>query len=468
MELVSVIIPTYNRATLVPQTIDSVLAQTYPAVEVIVVDDGSTDGTAEMMDSRYRGRVTYLPQANQGESVARNHGIRVSRGEYLTFLDDDDLMYPDKIAQQVNYFQTHPDVGLVHCRFEHIDEMGRALNVIGLLPEGRVLRLLALNDFLWSGAPLIRRQWVEQVGGYDTTLPYGGMHGEDWHLWLQLALAGAVFGGVQQVLGAYRLTKIGQTSNVYRLETGNIAILDRLFAHPGLPDEVIAVKQQAYAHCYLLLCARYYAARQWDEAHRTYQEALHRCPDAAATEWSQRIADQALSYRLDDPVGYLDEVFAHLPPDSDHLVVYRGRLLGQLYGHRAFDLYFQGEIAAAQQCLRQAMQADPDLATPAGLSGLLLYKATHLPTPTPLVYLDTVFTHLPAGAEKLAKLRPRLISQVALAGAFEAYNNQQRGRTLRHILRAVRHQPTWVRNRGILAMTLRTLLHLPPRPYQGD
>ncbi|MBK9050650.1 MAG: hypothetical protein IPL78_06980 [Chloroflexi bacterium] len=168
------------------------------------------------------------------------------------------------------------------------------------------------------------------------------------------------------------------------------------------------------------------------------------------------------------PVGYLDEVFAHVPPDSDHLVVYRGRLLGQLYGHRAFDLYFQGEIAAAQQCLRQAMQADPDLATPAGLSGLLLYKATHLPTPTPLVYLDTVFTHLPVGAEKLAKWRPRLISQVALAGAFEAYNNQQRGRTLRHILRAVRHQPTWVRNRGILAMTLRTLLHLPPQPYQGD
>lgn len=108
---VSVVIPTYNRAHLIIETLESVFAQTYTDYEVIVVDDGSTDNTEEVL-APYRDRIRYIKQKNAGASVARNRGIVSAQGEYVTFLDSDDIWFPEKLEKQVRFFEQHN-----HCSF---------------------------------------------------------------------------------------------------------------------------------------------------------------------------------------------------------------------------------------------------------------------------------------------------------------------------------------------------------------
>jgi glycosyltransferase involved in cell wall biosynthesis len=120
---VSVIIPTHNRRDLLRAAVDSALAQTYPDVEVIVVDDGSTDDTTTAM-AQYAGRVVYLRQTNQGVAAARNTGIWAATGEYLTFLDDDDLIHPDKLALHIPFLEAERDFGLSYSAWQQISEDG--------------------------------------------------------------------------------------------------------------------------------------------------------------------------------------------------------------------------------------------------------------------------------------------------------------------------------------------------------
>ena len=121
--LVSVIIPAYNHAPYIRQCVDSALAQTYPAVEVVVVDDGSTDGTYELLQT-YGERITLIRQANRGTQAARNTAIAASTGEYLALLDSDDAWLPHKLAQQMQLFAEHPDTALVYSLANAIDQAG--------------------------------------------------------------------------------------------------------------------------------------------------------------------------------------------------------------------------------------------------------------------------------------------------------------------------------------------------------
>src|SRR3954470_1810603 len=120
VKTVSVIIPTYNYARYLPQAIDSALGQTHAPLEVIVVDDGSTDDTPRVLEA-YASRIRVIRQANQGAGAARNAGIAAARGEYVAFLDSDDLWRRDKLELQLARFREEPDLGLVHAGVETVD-----------------------------------------------------------------------------------------------------------------------------------------------------------------------------------------------------------------------------------------------------------------------------------------------------------------------------------------------------------
>ena len=120
MPRVSVIIPTYNSARFVVQAVESVLAQTYSDFEVIVVDDGSTDNTPVAL-AGYRQKIRYLHQENRGPSAARNAGYRASQGDYVLFLDSDDLIPPDTLERQVSFLNDHPEFGLVYSASQQIN-----------------------------------------------------------------------------------------------------------------------------------------------------------------------------------------------------------------------------------------------------------------------------------------------------------------------------------------------------------
>ncbi|MBD9436412.1 glycosyltransferase [Pseudoxanthomonas sp. PXM03] len=171
---VSVIIPTYNRRDLLPRAIDSVLAQTRRVDEIIVVDDGSTDGTADMLEARYGERVKHVWQSNAGVSAARNHGLRLARGRYLALLDSDDEWLPEKTALQVAFLESRPDFGMVVCDVERIDGDYRHIDVFHrrevIREDGWALRWLLHNPALIPASVMVRRQVVDQLGGFDEAL----------------------------------------------------------------------------------------------------------------------------------------------------------------------------------------------------------------------------------------------------------------------------------------------------------
>lgn len=202
---VSVVIPVYRSERFIRRTLEAVFAQELPAAEVIVVDDGSPDGTAALLASE--PRVSVLRQANRGMAAARNAGLAAARGELLAFLDHDDRWPADKLAWQVAFLRDHPDVAMVGGRSRWVDEAGAEL---GTYPAavGEVSRemLRAANHFAGPGGTLMRAAAVRAAGGFDETL-----HGtDDWDLYLRLAAHGRLV----QVdrLALYALQHAGQAS----------------------------------------------------------------------------------------------------------------------------------------------------------------------------------------------------------------------------------------------------------------
>jgi glycosyltransferase involved in cell wall biosynthesis len=191
--LVSVIIPAYNAAALLGETLDSVLGQTYPNLEIIVVDDGSTDATPQVLES-YGDRILVLRQTNAGQAAARNHGAREAHGELLAFLDHDDLWDPDKTACQVALLDRFPEALAVYCDHRAIDAQGNLLSSSGALhyprSSGEMLRAMLLSCCIVTpGLVLLRRRAFDSSGGFDESKLMRGH--EDHGLWLRLATQGS-------------------------------------------------------------------------------------------------------------------------------------------------------------------------------------------------------------------------------------------------------------------------------------
>lgn len=228
---VSVVIPTYNCAEYVGSAVDSVLAQTYAPVEVIVVDDGSTDDTAEILRP-YLGRITFLPQPNRGVAAARNAGIAHSTGQLVAFLDADDLWHPEKLAEQVRLFEFEPDLGVCFTNYAPFGEarpyltgFDRGDGWFYRLPRrslGRdayVLECQSLvKEFIlhgtypcWTSTVVVRRSYLTAAGGFsENWTGYGFV--EDIHLWLRLARRYR-FGYVDRVL-AHRRVRLSRFERV--------------------------------------------------------------------------------------------------------------------------------------------------------------------------------------------------------------------------------------------------------------
>jgi len=183
MSKVSVIIPTYNRAYFLEEAIESVLNQTYPHFELLIVDDGSKDETAAVV-SRYQDkRIKYLFIPHQGVSKARNVGIKEAKAELIAFLDSDDLWLPKKLEVQVNFFQNRPDALI--CQTEEIwIRHGRRVNPkkYHKKPSGMMFKESLRRCLISPSAVMMRRELFEDVGLFDESMPAC----EDYDMWLRV------------------------------------------------------------------------------------------------------------------------------------------------------------------------------------------------------------------------------------------------------------------------------------------
>lgn len=244
MHTISVIIPTYNRANYIVPAIESVLCQTTPVDEILVIDDGSTDNTAEMVANL--AKVRYIRQKNAGPSAARNRGIRESQGSLIAFHDSDDLWAPNKIALQIAQFGRNPNLDFTFGYMSNFSSdhdpivpeikdlaIDRALNA-GSDDVQNAFNLLLEDNFIPTPTVLLKRTCIERVGAFDESLRCA----EDYDLWLRIAAAARI-GFVNQVLLRRRRHESNLVNDFELRSKSQLEVLRKLSKSQRLSTEQI-------------------------------------------------------------------------------------------------------------------------------------------------------------------------------------------------------------------------------------
>jgi glycosyltransferase involved in cell wall biosynthesis len=360
MPLVSVIIPTYNHARFVTQTVNSALAQTYPHVEVIVVDDGSVDDTRAVLD-HYGQQISYLYQENRGPSAARNLGVRAARGDYFLFLDADDAVPPNKLDLQVSLLEARPDFGLVYSGWQYVDEGGTQILGEGRPgKQGQVLKELLCRTLSFPpAAAVVRRKCLERVGLFDESL----RGTEDTAMWTRIAAAGYAFGYADRPLLQYRVVKGSVSSNNASQARNEFARLDKFFASPNLPADVKALEAEAYSALHYEFGAKSYHAGEIELGKDHIRKAISICPPLASDkEWLlEWIAGYALGPRVEEPRRLIELIFDNLPPEATMLRTLRRRALGRYHVATAFSSYQNHHLRRVRRHILPALWGDPTI-----------------------------------------------------------------------------------------------------------
>jgi GT2 family glycosyltransferase len=248
MPTISVVVPAYNGERTIIETIKSIQQQTFSDFELIVINDGSTDRTLELLATVEDPRLKVFSYENGGLPVARNRGIARAMGEFITFIDADDLWTPDKLELQLAALQQHPEAGVAYSWTLVMDEKGE-----GFYPgksvsfEGNVYPQLLLSNFIASGSNvMLRREAIASVGEFDPTL----RSCEDWDYWLRVAARWSfVVVPKSQIL--YRQSSGAMSSKVEVMEKNLLIVHDRAFQ--AAPPELQFLKNHALANIYLFV-----------------------------------------------------------------------------------------------------------------------------------------------------------------------------------------------------------------------
>jgi len=251
MTMVSVVISAHNASPWIAETLESIFAQTFRDFELIVVDDGSTDDTRQVV-ARYGPSVRLITIGRSGKSTGKNTGIRAAKGDYIAFVDADDLWTPEKLELQVELLRRQPDLAWAYADgYLFDDSTGKTVGRFGQiarLHSGNILRSLLLVDFIASPTPIVRRDILERVGCFDETLLRH--QPEDWDLWLRIA-ADYPVGLVNQPLVRYRLHAASLTAREEPRSAleGQVFVVERAVARH--PECLGNLRNRAIANLYL-------------------------------------------------------------------------------------------------------------------------------------------------------------------------------------------------------------------------
>lgn len=260
--LVSVVIPAYNAERTIAATLTSVMHQTLSDLEIIVVDDGSTDETVEVAESLGDPRLVVIRQQNTGHAGARNTGIASASGKYVALLDADDLWLWHKLETQLSIFESRPQLRALHCATIHVDDSLRPV-FIGRCPSGEnaLLDVLCFRGLPGLMSTLIaERSLIDEIGRFDPSL----IILQDWDLAIRLARR-AELRSTAQPLAMVRVHSASQSKNLnLHIEPGE-RILAALFDDPELPAEIVRRRSYVYAYFYAMLCGGGFQLRRFED-----------------------------------------------------------------------------------------------------------------------------------------------------------------------------------------------------------
>ena len=273
---ISVVIPTYNYADFISEAVESVLAQTFPVFEIIVVDDGSNDNTEEII-KQFGDKVKYIKQRNGGVCAARNNGVENAGGDFIAFLDADDVWFPEKIEKQMAKFAEDTKIGLVHCRMREFDtESGETMRLHLEGEEGWVADGLLLLDKTiiigCGGSIIVRRKAFETVGGFDTNLKVG----EDWDFCYRIARKFKV-GFVREILVDYRYHGKNSHLNVREMDRSMNIFYEKAFDTDY--KSILRLRRKSYGNFYKILAGSYFTAGNYQRFMKYLLKSLWLMPE---------------------------------------------------------------------------------------------------------------------------------------------------------------------------------------------
>ena len=317
--LVSVVIPAYNQAEFLPETLQSVLNQTYQNFEIIVVNDASTDNTTKVMAQFIDPRITYIiHKKNQRLSATRNTGIHVSKGEIIFLLDADDLFHPEKLQAHVEFLEKHPEIGVTYnARFE-LNHSSDSIREMWRPPLEVSLKDMVLAFPFSPSDTVVRRGWMFKVGLFDPNVRTA----EDTDFPCRLALAGCQFAGIDRALnyrryhtGRGRKNLSGRIDDVRQVQAA-------VFADPRCPEDVKSLGRMAIKHHLIVIVSLALIQNETELAHKYVRELVEL--DSSVIEGtpcelvgfmlSECTADERENHEV-----LLQQVFAQFPGELSHL-----------------------------------------------------------------------------------------------------------------------------------------------------
>lgn len=383
---VSVVIATYNAGEYICQAIDSVLVQTYTDFEIIVVDDGSTDDTQDRVQA-YDDRVVYVYQDNQERSAARNHGIRLSQGEYIAFLDADDYWNPDKLEKQIELLDVNPELGMVYCWMQSFSANESLPTIAGqafvaIQDKLDTFQRLVLGTKSIPLCGIVRRQCLQDVGYFDEDIVVI----EDWDLWLRVTLKYPI-DFVPDVLAFYRRSGKFLPAGWARhdVQRTRVEAVNKAFAMARaegieLPS---GLEQQALARACWRGSLIDYAVNDIASAQQRCLRAIEYDPAFffhTTDDWIESLIGFAISlYDTETPQQeaerFVESVFDHLPHRVRGLGKFRRRAIGKLKAGYGFRALKHGNTTQSRQLMHRAVLYYPPLLRNLGVVSICLRGA---------------------------------------------------------------------------------------------
>jgi glycosyltransferase involved in cell wall biosynthesis len=248
-EIISVVIPVYNGEKTIRFTLESVLQQTFSNIEVIIIDDGSTDLTLEVIKTISDARIKVFSYVNSGLAASRNRGIDHANGKYISFIDADDLWTSDKLEYQLQALSQFPQAYVAYSWTDYIDINGNTLFAgKRLIDSGNVFAKMLQSNILENGSnPLVKNEAFKIVGKFNESLSAA----EDWDMWLRLA-AEYEFVCVQKPQILYRISANSMSTNLKKQEAASLEVIDNAFKHDA-SKSLQHLKEHALANIYRYL-----------------------------------------------------------------------------------------------------------------------------------------------------------------------------------------------------------------------
>jgi glycosyltransferase involved in cell wall biosynthesis/LmbE family N-acetylglucosaminyl deacetylase len=393
MPKISVIIPTYNRAGFLEEAIESVLQQTFTDWELIVVDDGSTDETEQVV-ARFGKRVISLYQEHTGVCAARNAGLAAARGEWVSFLDSDDRMLPHNLESLAAILEAKPEVSVAYGWYYFMDEDGQpttrggpkllhepplslapgvAVWPCGTVMEGQLLPQLLLEETILMGTTLIRQPCVAAIGGFNSNLEFQ----EHWDFYLRLAAAGCVFACCRQAVTFVRLHPGNRGEMLDYMLASRLTILDRFFNDETLKARLAMVRSQAYYNAYMEFALLNYKKGRLEQGAKGLNEALRHAPirPRDLLELCDRMSHQALATDVNTPETFLHDVFRGPCSTTTQIRQLRRKVLGRVNAALALRYSCSNDLRRlAYRYAFKALMYDRGLVRDRELGRLLLEK----------------------------------------------------------------------------------------------